>query len=524
MNSATHLARTLVLQMISEGIRDFVLSPGSRNAPLSIALYSAEAKGLISLHVHIDERSAAFFALGISKASARPVALVCTSGTAVANYHPAILEAWHSQVPLLALTADRPARLRQTGANQTTLQAGIFIDAVSFSADVEDADFDFSSALDFLREGPVHLNLQFDEPLLPDDESDWLVDARPALPKRREDYVVESLSLEPSRGVIVVGHDRAGFTVDEVTAFAKKVGWPLIAEDPLSFAQAVSHASLFLGADKVRNDLKPECVIVIGRTTLSRSVNTFVKSSPSEIVIDPRIENIDTKRVADQIFLRMPLLDEMEVDHEWHSLWNLYSEKTESLIPEIESWSEAAICRAIASSLPQDSTLYLSSSRPIRDIEAFASPRSGIETFANRGLAGIDGNISCALGIASQRQSTTALIGDLSFLHDHNGLLLTEDVALRIIVLNNDGGGIFSTLPQSGVDGFEKIFGTPHGFDLAAISKALRIKTSTITEQSELARELATTVSGVSVLVIELPSRQTNAEILLALNGEIASF
>ena len=525
VNSATRLARTLILQLIAEGITDVVLSPGSRNAPLSIALFAAEEKGLISLHVHIDERSAAFFALGISKASGRPVAIVCTSGTAVANYHPAILEAWHSQVPLLVLTADRPARLRQTGANQTTLQAGIFIDAVAFSADVENSEFDFSSAFNFLRKGPVHLNVQFDEPLLPDDQSDWLVDAHLVSPNRSEHPVVENLSIKTPRGVIVVGHDRAGFTVDEVNDFAMKVGWPLIAEDPLSFESAVSHASLFLGAEQVRAALIPECVIVIGRTTLSRSINSFIKSASREIVIDPRIENIDTKRFADQIFLRIPfLVGEVDVDQAWHALWDLYSKKTETLIPKMESWSEPAICRLIANSLQQGSAFYLSSSRPIRDIEGFASPRSGIETFANRGLAGIDGNISCAVGIASQRTSTTALIGDLSFLHDHSGLLLDKDVALRIIVLNNDGGGIFSTLPQSGVDGFEKIFGTPHGFDLAAISKALGIKTFSITELSELTRELATPVVGLSVVVLQLPSRQENAESLRKLNAEIAGF
>lgn len=525
MNAATKLARAIVVRLVSEGITDVVLSPGSRNAPLSIALYAAEQKSLINLHVHIDERSAGFFALGISKASHRPVAIVCTSGTAVANYHPAILEAWHSQVPLLVLTADRPARLRETGANQTTLQAGIFMDAVAYSADVEDAEFDFDSAYDSLSNGPVHLNLQFDEPLLPEDDSDWLVGFETQAPRVISKHARKELLIDTSYGVIVIGHDRAGFSVGEVEEFAAKIGWPLLAEDPLSFKTSIAHASLFLTAPDVREVLKPECVVVIGRTTLSRSTNALIKSATREIVIDPRIEFVDTKRVADEVFFNLPTpVGVLKPSAEWFARWQGYSTKTESLIRGMDVWCEPTICRAISESLESGSAFYLSSSRPIRDIEGFAIARAGVETFANRGLAGIDGNISTSVGIASQRDSTTSLIGDLSFLHDHNGLLSAQKVALRIIVLNNDGGGIFSTLPQNGVEGFEKIFGTPHGFNLAAISSALGIQTVTASTMVELKDALSSPIVGFSVVIVELPSREKNAEVLKTLYEAITKF
>ena len=182
--------------------------------------------------------------------------------------------------------------------------------------------------------------------------------------------------------------------------------------------------SLFLTSKKLRGVLEPEVAIVIGRTTLSRSVNAFIKSAKREIVIDPRVAMIDINRNADQIFLTLPTVTRVdEIDLEWIAEWRIYSDATLELLNSIPKWSEASIARSVASLLPDESTLFISSSRPIRDVEAFATPRANIETFANRGLAGIDGNISTALGIASQRSSTVAVLGDLSFLHDMNGLI-----------------------------------------------------------------------------------------------------
>lgn len=524
MNASTRLARNVTRQLIENGVTDVVLSPGSRNAPLSIAFYAAEQKGLIKLHVRIDERSAAFFALGIAKASDRPVAIVCTSGTAVANFHPAVLEAHHSQVPLLVITADRPERLRQTGANQTTLQAKIYGEATPFALDISDPDYDLSDAFEALLHGPIHLNVQFDEPLLPDDEGHWLSEVvrgevvKPALPKVRE------LKTTESRGVVVVGHDRGGLDVKAIARFAESVGWPLIAEDPLSFAQSIPFASLFLTSKKIRDALHPDAAIVIGRTTLSRSVNAFIKSAKREIVIDPRVAMIDINRNADQIFLTLPTVTRAnEIDLEWIAEWMIYSDATLGLLDSIPVWSEASIARTLAPLLPDASTLFISSSRPIRDLEAFATPRDGLETFANRGLAGIDGNISTALGIASQRSSTVAILGDLSFLHDMTGLIGASDINLRILVVNNDGGGIFSTLPQHNAQGFEKIFGTPHGLDPALIAASMGIPSQTITSIDELEETILAPVIGLSLVVANVPSREENAKMILEMYQSIES-
>ncbi|MSW39955.1 MAG: 2-succinyl-5-enolpyruvyl-6-hydroxy-3-cyclohexene-1-carboxylate synthase, partial [Actinobacteria bacterium] len=235
MNTSTTLARTIVRQIIESGIKDVVISPGSRNAPLSIAFFQASERGLISLHTRIDERTAAFFALGIAKASKLPVPIVCTSGTAVANYHPAVLEASHSNQPLLVMTADRPAELRKSGANQTTEQARIFGKAVRYFADVSGPAFPMTLPLDSLKTGPVHLNIQFAEPLGPDDDSDWLSKIAVKAPETFNRKSSGTFYTKSTRGLLIIGHDRAGFDVGEVNQFAQSLGWPVIAEDPLSF-------------------------------------------------------------------------------------------------------------------------------------------------------------------------------------------------------------------------------------------------------------------------------------------------
>ena len=512
VNNSTSLARVVVRQIIESGITDVVISPGSRNAPLSLAFFAAAERGLITVHVRIDERTAAFFALGIIKATGRPVPVVCTSGTAVANYHPAVLEAHHTNAPLLVLTADRPAMLRKTGANQTTEQARIFGKAVRYFADIDGPVYPMELPLDSLRIGPVHLNLQFDEPLLPDDSSDWVSEIVVA-PK---DFVTRSkpgtLRLVGARGVVVIGHDRAGLSVEEITEFTKVLGWPVIAEDPLSFPDAIAHASIFLTSQEIRSTLIPQSVLVIGRTTLSRSINAFIKSSPIQYVVDPRTATVDTDRQADRIFTSLPILQGVIQSDDWIATWNKVAERTKKLVASLDGWNEAVIARTIAAGIPNESAVFVSSSRPIRDLEGFALPRGGVDTYANRGLAGIDGNISTALGIAYAHKSTIAILGDLSFLYDLTGLINKEDINCRIIVINNDGGGIFSTLPQRGAHGFETVFGTPHGLKPAEIAKAMGVPAKEISSIKELEAEIKAPISGVSVVVCNVPNRESNAD------------
>lgn len=523
MSQSTRLARVIVRQIIEAGITDAVISPGSRNAPLSLALIAAQERKLIKLHIRIDERTAAFYALGLSKATNRPVPVICTSGTAVANYHPAVLEASHSNISLFVITADRPAALRRTGANQTTEQARIFGKAVRYFADVSGAAYSLELPLNSLQSGPVHINMQFEEPLLADSDTTWLDGLTVSPPRIFNRKKSGTLASKSTRGLLVIGHDRGGISAEDVKKFADQLRWPILSEDPLTFANSSAHASLFLNSTVIAKDLAPDTVIVIGRTTLSRSVNMLINSARAKFVIDPRIATVDTDRLAEKKFTELPELYTAPADPEWLAKWAKYSQRTAKVVNEISTWSEPLIAREISQHLPDQSTLFIASSRPIRDIEAFGAPRSGIKTFANRGLAGIDGNISTALGIATVHKSTFAVLGDLAFLHDLTGLIHREDINLRIFVVNNDGGGIFSTLPQRGVAGFEQVFGTPHGLDPAVIAAAMGVDAKTISSVDQLRQELAKPVAGISVVVCKVPDREANADLIKNLYEKMAS-
>ena len=513
MSNSTALARSIIKQLIELGISDVVLSPGSRNAPLSIALYEASEKGLINLHVRIDERGAAFFALGISKASARYVPVVCTSGTAVANYYPAVLEAHHSDINLLLLTADRPARLRKTGSNQTTDQNKLFGTFVRASFDT-DKDLDLSKALS--GSGPVHINLQFDEPLLNQDNSDWLSGIRVKTQETGKAEVIE-INTDSKKSLVIVGHDRAGFSVAEIEKFASDLAAPLIAEDPLLFDGAIAHAPIVLSDERARVALVEETVFVIGRTTLSRSINAYIQGAKKVIVIDPRTENIDTSRTSDEIYTQIPRVKEpLDIDQSWHDLWKKFEALAAIALSVLPEWSEPELATVIAEELEDDTALFISSSRPVRDFESFAVPRSGLITYANRGLAGIDGNISTALGVATQHSESYAVIGDLAFLHDVSALANPTKDNLTIIVVDNDGGGIFSTLGQRGSKGFETIFGTPHGIDISSVVKGFGISSQRISSAKELHIALQQIHTGLHVIVAKMPHREENADSIAA--------
>lgn len=514
MSISTNLARMTVRQLIELGVEDAVLSPGSRNAPLSIALYQAETRGLIRLHVRIDERGAAFFALGIAKASNKYVPVVCTSGTAVANYFPAVLEAHHSNNKLLLLTADRPARLRKTGSNQTTLQSKIFGEFVRHSVDTA-APVDLEHLLN--ESGPVHINLQFDEPLLPEDENDWLSGIHPRVLKNPPPQSA-TIEVETKRNVVVVGHDRAGFDEAEIEKLVQDLGAILVSEDPLRFKAAIAHAPIILSDEKVRSALTPDLALIIGRTTLSRSTNSYLQLAKRSVVIDPRTKEIDSSRKADEILHVIPFVKaKLEKDANWHAQWEKFESMAEQVLVNYPGWSEGALASLIAADLENDSALFIASSRPIRDIEAFARPRANVSTYANRGLAGIDGNISTAMGISTHHDETYAILGDLAFLHDISALANPTTESLTIIVVDNNGGGIFSTLPQNGVAGFERIFGTPHDRDISKIVAGFGISTEVVTSAKELHIALQRIHPNIHVIVAKMPNRDINADSLAEL-------
>ena len=497
MSSSTNLARSFVKYLIENGVSNFVLSPGSRNAPLSIALNEASEKGLIDLHIKIDERGAAFFALGISKASNNYVAVICTSGTAVANYAPAALEAFHGGNKLLLITADRPARLRKTGANQTTDQVDIF-------QGIKSHDLNSFQPIE-LTQGPIHLNLQFDEPLLSDNSDNWLSGIH-KVEQKASTPLKEKLSLS-GNGVVVVGHDKGGFEVEEIEKFASNL--VIISEDPLSFKEAIPHASIFLADEKIREYLKPDFVIVIGRTTLSRSINAFIASASKQYVVDKRVKTVDTNRSADRLFENLPDLDIESVAESYRRDFEFAAKNSKVSL----EWGEQEFAEIFANELPEGAALFIGSSRPIRDIEGFASARSGIKVFANRGLAGIDGNLSTIFGIAEHCENVYGVVGDLTFLHDLTALISpTSNSNCKIFVIDNNGGGIFSTLPQAGAAGFEKIFGTPHGKDLQKIISGFGINLEVIKGTSDLKRAINHHISKLTVYLVKVPTRDEMAE------------
>jgi 2-succinyl-5-enolpyruvyl-6-hydroxy-3-cyclohexene-1-carboxylate synthase len=310
-----------------------------------------------------------------------------------------------------------------------------------------------------------------------------------------------------------VGHDRAGFSVEEIEVLADDLAAPIVSEDPLVIEQAIAHAPIILSDERVRRELDADLVVVIGRTTLSRSTNAYIQSSSRVMVIDPRTQKIDTARTADELHRVIPKVKKsVEIDQAWHDSWHKYEEVAAASLAVLPDWSEAEVASVVAEELENDSALFISSSRPIRDTESFAVPRGGIETYANRGLAGIDGNISTAMGIASKHDETYAVIGDLAFLHDISALANPTSDTLTIIVVDNDGGGIFSTLPQRGVDGFEKIFGTPHGRDIAKIVSAFGVSCEEVRSGKELHIALQRIHPQLHVIVAKMPNREVNAD------------
>ncbi|MBY0097207.1 2-succinyl-5-enolpyruvyl-6-hydroxy-3-cyclohexene-1-carboxylic-acid synthase [Mesobacillus maritimus] len=500
-----------VAELVHAGVKDIVISPGSRSTP--IALVMAEHPEL-NLHIHVDERSAAFFGLGIAKATKKPVAILCTSGTAAANYYPAIIEATISRVPLMVLTADRPHELRDVGAPQAIDQIHLYGHNVKWFVEMSPPEGK-EEMIRYARTvcaraaatatrypaGPVHLNFPLREPLIPN-----LYEEMFELPERTNGYVdihdgKLSLSTETIKnlatmlnaekhGVIICGPiEDAAFT-ETVVSFAKLLQFPILA-DPLSQLRSGLHEQeliidaydTFLRFEDSKEALKPNVVIRFGAMPVSKALTIFLKENRDvpQIVVDGGSGWRDPLTAAtemvycDESFLCRDVSKYIEPREEqssylekWISI-NKHTKMNLSSIRDIPKLSEGKLFHLLADLLPENATLFVGNSMPIRDLDSFFfANKKGIKVMGNRGANGIDGIVSTALGAATVSQPLYLVLGDLTFFHDLNGLLAAKLFKLNVTVLliNNNGGGIFSFLPQAEhPKHFEMLFGTPLELD-----------------------------------------------------------
>lgn len=537
MNPSTAQATVVVDELIRCGVREAVLCPGSRNAPLSFALHAADAAGRLRLHVRIDERSAGFLALGLAMRTHRIVPVVCTSGTAAANLHPAVLEASYSGTPLLALTADRPVELLGTGASQTIDQGGLFGSVVRASSELAVAERRAGQHARWRatvgrvvaaaqgstsgNPGPVQLNIPFREPLVPDScehQGGWPESLAgrdgglPWTPISARDEQLEPVALDPDAATLVVaGHGADGLVPPEL---------PVLAEPNSSLWHRSLRAGLWLLPAVLSGraeQLMPEQVVVLGRPTLHRSIQQLLADDRISVYAVPPLhaghKSPQWTDVAASVRGVGGLPKAWSPPPHFGAAWQhadaLASGPLEAAFADEPSASGPACAHAVVEALPAGSLLFSGPSSPIRDIALAARPRGDITLIANRGVAGIDGVLSSAMGAALTHDGPSyALLGDLTFLHDANGLLLGPDEPrpdLTMIVANDNGGSVFTLLEQGAPEharAFERVFATPVSADLSTLCRAAGVPHQHVTSAGDLADALR---PAKGLRVVEVP-------------------
>ncbi|WP_446935837.1 2-succinyl-5-enolpyruvyl-6-hydroxy-3-cyclohexene-1-carboxylic-acid synthase [Lysinibacillus fusiformis] len=519
----------MVASLVQVGVETVVVSPGSRSTPLAYAVASTKQ---IKMYRQVDERSAAFFALGLAKATAKPVVLLCTSGTAAANYFPAIVEANYARVPLIVITADRPHELREVGAPQAINQPHLYGSHVKWSVDFPLAD-GAAPTLPFIERhiaravaiassapfGPVHMNVPFREPLLIDlqDELPTMTFKHSSMgqliPTSAAMQELSSILKSTKRGFIIVGELALGTDLAFVWEFVRQLKWPVLVESLSNMRAAVPEDCLpylvttydaIMKSEDFKALVQPDTVLRIGAQPVSKFIMQFItKTEPNAYVIideDPMFRDatgVSTHFIHANIdqWLTQLAITNTAFEEAYLAEWQKANQLAATYIEqysEIEK-DEGAMVSRLLKMIPDGSDIFVSSSMPVRDIDTFllATPKD-IRFFANRGTNGIDGVVSTALGFSEGNdRETYLLIGDLAFLHDVNGLIASryQECNLTIIVMNNDGGGIFSYLPQSTVEAhYEDLFGTPTALefhDIAHMYNMDYIRVDTISELSE---------------------------------------
>ncbi len=553
-NRNTALASAFVEELARSGVRRAALSPGSRSTPLAIALRRAPD---IDADVIVDERSAGFYALGAAQASGHPVAVLTTSGTAAANVHPAVCEADESAIPLIVLTADRPPELRGVGAGQTIDQLKLYGDAVRWFCDVGTNDADDGGLLHLRqtacraveaasvpRRGPVHVNLAWRDPLGPEPQpgevtasSPLALEGRgnrpltasaappPPVPDLLVDMIGEHLQAN-RRGLIVCGRQTDPRLADAVADLANAIGYPVLAE-PTSQVRLGPHdrwlviAGYDATARVAPEELAPDLVLRFGEMPTSKALRAWLSKLPycPQLVVDPSFGWNDPSRQgasmvrADPVELAGALAARVEAEHDaawvesWRRIEAAVANTTDAILDAEESVSEPLAHRALGTLFESGSLVYTASSMPIRDQETFLRPAGvAVRFLANRGANGIDGLISSGIGAAAASGCPAWIVtGDLGLHHDSNALaaLRHADQPVRIIVLNNDGGGIFEHLPQAAQlerDEFEEVLATPLGLDIGSLAAAYGVPCRRIERVDEL-EEAANEGTG----IIEIP-------------------
>lgn len=555
-------AATLVDEWVRAGVRHAVISPGSRSAPLALAL-AAESR--LRLHVHLDERSAGFLALGIAKASGVPAVVLTTSGTAAVELHPAVVEAAQSRVPLLACTANRPPELHGIGAPQTVDQTHLYGRAVRWFCQPGVADAATSATWRSLAArtvaeamgsppGPVHLDLAFRDPLVADPGplpparaggAGWHQVPRWSSAPHPGALAEASGIVGDGRGVIVAGAGSGA--PGAVHALAAALGWPVLA-DPSSGCRLPSPTTVaafdgLLRHPRFAEEHQPAVVLRLGEPPASKVLAEWLaRCGARQVAVDRHGTWLDPARTATMVVAADPSawcealaerVDSGEADAGWAASWSAAEAAAQGAIETVVGrrggLTEPGVARTMAAALPGGATLVVASSMPVRDLEWYAAPRQGLRVLANRGANGIDGMVSTAAGVALVSGSPTALlVGDLAFLHDANGLLgLAERaVDLTVVVVDNAGGGIFSFLPAAELlapERFELLFGTPQSVDLAALAAAHGLAASPVRDRPELRAALEPHTAGGARVVVATTDRHANVAVHDEIHAEVAT-
>jgi len=533
------------------GVEHAVVAPGSRSTPMALAI---AARSELQLHVFHDERSASFAALGIGLSSKSgklmPAILLCTSGTAAVEFHAAVVEANYASVPMLVCTADRPPELQGVGAAQTIDQQNLYGASTRLFVDAGIADdtrrddwrqlaHEVLSAAIRTDAGPVHLNLPFREPLvgiaeeLPAAIASQVGNAFDDPPSISQDILQKlSAMCVGEKGVIVAGNG-----IDNpqmVLELAHRLQWPVFADSRSGCrvdigeahgAIVVSNADILLRDSQTASACIPQVVLRFGEPPVSKVVNTWLRESKcTYLAVSDTMKLIDPDRiVVEHVVAKASHVCESLNAHvqqkpatswvsNWAKLQTTCGLTLASMWNDSSPLTEPLVARALVEAMPQDSNLVLSSSMPVRDVEWFSAPRGGVRVLANRGVNGIDGVVSTAVGVAAESGKFTALlIGDIALLHDTNGLLnlMQRAVDLKIVVVDNKGGGIFSFLPQSTTldpQRFEQLFGTPHNVDIGQLVQAHGLPNTTVETVVQL--KLALAQKGSRVIIVNTDRRQ----------------